>query len=159
MDSLPRDALSSTSVSLVDSFGQQERIALRYFEAQLYLNAGEYDLAKALYTQALEQAEAIGWQRARIYIHSWLAMVAIATEDWAEAEQLLAIALPAAQHHHDKRCLAFCQRSRARIEHGRGNLEATRHWATLAKENFTQLKMSQQVTTTDRLLQESPPQS
>jgi len=153
------DALSSTSLSSVNSSCQQERIALRYFEAQLYLDAGECERAKALYTQALEQAEAIGWQRARIYIHSWLAMVAIATEDWAEAEQLLAIALPAAQHHHDKRCLAFCQQSRARIEHVRGNLEAARHWATLAKENFTQLKMSQQVTTTDRLLQDSSSQS
>ncbi len=131
---------------------QRERIVLRYYQAQLCFQSGHYNRAIALYTEALEQAESISWQRVSHYIRSWLAHLAIAKDNLAEAEQWIAQSLPAAQRHNDRRCIAFCQHSLALIEKARGNPDAARHYARSAQEGFAQLNMFQEAAAMDDLL-------
>ena len=131
---------------------QRERIVLRYYQAQLCFQTGDHRRARALYTETLEQAEAISWQRATNYIRNWLANVAIATGNLIEAEQWIAQSLPAARLHNDRRCIAFCQRSLARIEQARGNPDAAHAYAQSAREGFAQLNMFQEAAAMDELL-------
>ncbi len=130
----------------------REQIVLRYYQAQFCFRSGECDRARELYTEALQQAEASGWQRVTHYIRNWLAEVAIATGNLAAAERLIAQSLPAAQRYRDRRCIAFCQRSLARIAQARGSLEAAHCHAQAAREGFVQLNMPQEAAAMDDLV-------
>lgn len=112
-----------------------------YYEAEIYFKAGDFAQAKTLYQQALEQAIAVGWQRATIAIQNWLADVAIEQGNLEEAQHLLEQGLPVAERNKDKRCIAFHQRSFAVLEQLRGHLEQAQHWAKEAAEGFESLRM------------------
>jgi LuxR family glucitol operon transcriptional activator len=127
-------------------------LLINYHEAQIYLHTGIYETAKELYHTALNQAEEIHWERAITYIQDWLAQVAIQQGELKEAQNWLEKSLLTAQHYGDSRCIAFCQRSYALLEKARGNLEASTHWATLAKKSFTQLGMRQKAAEMQKLI-------
>lgn len=124
-----------------------------YYKAEICLNTNDYKQAKHFYTQALQNAEAIEWQRAIVYIKGGLAVIAIAQNNLDEAEQLLNVVLRQAEQHQDKRCLSFCQSYFALLEQARGNVAATQHWARTAKANFTALYMKTKAAEMDALLE------
>jgi len=130
----------------------REQTTILYYQAQFYFNAGEYDRARTLYETALVQAEAMDWQRATTYLRNWIAHIALVTGQLDEAERLLQINLPIAQHYNDRRCTAFCQKFLARIEQARGNANAARCYAQVAREGFVQLSMNQEVAELDDLI-------
>lgn len=120
---------------------QRQGIQSLYYEAEIYFKAGDYAQAKMFYQQALEQAIAIGWQRARIAIENWLADVALEQGNLEEAQHLLEQGLPVAERNKDKRSIAFHQRSFAILEQWRGDLDASQRWAEEAAEGFESLRM------------------
>ena len=112
-----------------------------YYEAEIYFKAGDYAQAKTLYQQALEQAIAVGWQRAINAIQNWLADVAIEQGNLEEAQHLLEQGLPVAERNKDKRSIAFHHRSFALLEQLRGHQLQAQRWAKEAAEGFESLRM------------------
>lgn len=116
-------------------------VDLDYYRAELCRQHRDYLSAKQLYARALQRAETLGWQRATAYIKGWLAAVAIAQGEWAEAETLLKFVWLQASEHQDKRCLSFCETYWALLEQQRGNLTAAENWTASARAGFEQLEM------------------
>jgi LuxR family glucitol operon transcriptional activator len=83
--------------SLSEQERQRQWIHSLYYEAEIYFKSGDYAQAKRLYQQALEQAIAVGWQRATIAIQNWLADVALELGNLEEAQHLLERGLPVAE--------------------------------------------------------------
>lgn len=131
---------------------QRQWVEIHYFQAEIYLKKQQYESAKRLYLQALQQAEAIGWQRIICYVKGWLAATAIAQGNLDEAENLLKGVFSLAERNHDKRCLTTCQRYFALLEKARGNRLATHYWAKSAQESFERLNMKQQAAEMNALL-------
>jgi LuxR family glucitol operon transcriptional activator len=120
---------------------QRQWIHILYYKAKIYFKAGDYVQAKMIYQQALEHAQAIGWQRATNAIQNWLADVALEQGNIEEAQHLLERGLPVAERNKDKRSIAFHKRSFAILEQLRGNLEQVQRWAQEAAEGFESLRM------------------
>jgi LuxR family glucitol operon transcriptional activator len=120
---------------------QRQWIHSLYYEAEIYFKARDYDRAKRLYQKALEQARAVGWQRATIAIQNWLADIAIEQGNLEEAQHLLEQGLPVAERNKDTRSIAFHKRSFALLEKLRGNLDQAQRWATEATDGFESLRM------------------
>lgn len=129
-------------------------VDIDYYRAQICFKNNDYSQSRQLYTEALRKAERAGWQRAIVYIKSWLSAVAIAQGHLSEAEQLLDFVRLQSSQHNDKRCLSFCQNYWALLEKERGDLIAARQWAQAAKEGFEQLNMHQQVNDMNVLLEQ-----
>ena len=120
---------------------QHQSIHSLYYEAEIYFKSRDYTHAKRLYEQALEQAIALGWQRATIAIQNWLADVALEQGNLEEAQHFLERGLPAAERNKDKRSIAYHKRSFAILSQLRGNLELAQRWAKEATEGFESLRM------------------
>lgn len=120
---------------------QRQRIHSLYYQAEICFKTRDYAQAKRLYQQALEQAQAVGWQRATIAILNWLADVGLEQGHLEEAQHLLDQGLPVAERNKDKRSIAFHKRSFALLEKLRGNLEQAQRWAAEAAEGFESLRM------------------
>ncbi|MBD1803887.1 tetratricopeptide repeat protein [Microcoleus sp. FACHB-SPT15] len=130
------------------------QLQILYYHAAIYRTTEHYEQAETLYQQALEQAEAIGWQRAVRYIQIRVASVAIEQGSLEEAENLLTSGLSIAEKYKDQRCIAFCQRSFALLEKERGKRTESRQWAAKAKISFDRLKMRQEAEAMRALLQD-----
>ncbi len=128
-------------------------IHILYYQGEIYYKTQQYHQANLLFQQVLEQARAIGWQRAIFLAMDWLADIAIAQGNLHEAQPLLIEGLRVAEHNQDKCRAAFCKRSLARLEQARGNLRLAYHWATEAKESFESLGMMPEAEETQALLQ------
>ncbi|MEX0270120.1 NB-ARC domain-containing protein [Leptolyngbyaceae cyanobacterium UHCC 1019] len=146
------DELNTIHAQITSSSRQQIQIKLTYYQAQICLETGDYTKADSLYHQALEQAEIISWQRAITYIQSWLAVVAMKQQKFAEAEALLTAGLAVSRQNSDQRCIAYCQRSFALLEKERGNLELMQQWVEQAKATFNQLRMHHDAQQIEQLL-------
>jgi LuxR family glucitol operon transcriptional activator len=120
---------------------QHQSIHSLYYEAEIYFKSRDYTHAKRLYEQALEQALALGWQRATIAIQNWLADVALEQGNLEEAQHFLERGLPAAERNKDKRSIAYHKRSFAILSQLQGNLELAQRWAKEATEGFESLRM------------------
>lgn len=120
---------------------QQHRSEIRYlyYGAEILYREKQYDLAKTQYEQALKQSQDINWLRFVVNTQSWLASVAIKQEDFDEAESLLEICLPVAERNKDRRRVACCQYSRARLEMKRNNFDQAKIWAQQALDSFERL--------------------
>lgn len=130
----------------------RQQIYILYYQAQIYLWTRDYDQARRLYQEAGRQATSISWQRAITYSRAWLAAVALEQEQWSEAEALLELSLQEAQHYQDRRCIALCRRSFARLEKQRGDLTKARNWVELACQDFKHLNMIQELREMETLL-------
>jgi LuxR family glucitol operon transcriptional activator len=146
-----RDILAR--VQIEEPEHQRLLIRLDYYQAEMWFRTGKYEQAKTLFQKLLEQAQAVQWQQAEVYIQNWLADVAIEQGNLDEAERLLKISLPIAEQHKDKRSIAFHKRSWANLEKLRGNLPELQHWAAEAKKVFAQLGMLSEAEEMQSLLQ------
>jgi tetratricopeptide (TPR) repeat protein len=128
-----------TESALDDLEKQRSEMRHLYYEAEIHYRQKEYDKAKEIYQKVVEKAKQINWLRFEINAQSWLATIAIKQRDFDKAERLLNRCLPVAERNHDKRRMACCEYSYARMEKARGNLERAREWAKRALESFERL--------------------
>ncbi len=128
------------------SFPEQEQkeqqVHILYYQGQISFKAGNYQQARTIFQQALEQAAAAGWQRAITGIQNWLAEVEIKLGHLEEARRILELSLPMAKRHKDKRSIAFHQAAFATLEKLSGKLAEAKRFAKEAAEGFESLKMS-----------------
>ncbi|MFB2938288.1 NB-ARC domain-containing protein [Aerosakkonemataceae cyanobacterium BLCC-F154] len=134
-----------TQAELAEEKQRYFRIHIFYYQAEICYKSGNYLEAKALYEQALSLAESVGWLRSIIYSQHWLADVEIALGNLTTAQKLLEDGLPVSERYKDQRCTACYQRSLAKLEQLRGNLQESRHWAELALHGFDNLGMKPEV--------------
>lgn len=119
----------------------RHQVDVLYYRAEISYLQGNYDKAKILYTQVVEKAERISWQRAVNYAQNWLADIAIVGGEFEEAERLLKCTLIVAERNKDKRRISLCQRSYVNLEKARADDERVREWATMAMNGFNGLGM------------------
>lgn len=136
-----------------DASTQRSQIHLLYYQGEIDYKTGNYDAAKLRFQQALQQAEATGWQRAIFLTRDWLADIAIQQGNFTEAQSLLAEGLWVAEANRDQCRAAFCQRSLARLEKNLGNRAIAYRWAEAAKQSFERLGMVSETEETVALLQ------
>lgn len=120
---------------------KEQQVHILYYQGQISFKAGDYQGAKTILLQALEQAQAAGWQRAQAAIQNWLAEIAIKQGNLQEARRILELSLPIAQRHKDKRLIAFHKATFATLEKLSGKLEQAKRFAKEAAEGFESLKM------------------
>lgn len=132
---------------------QRSHIHLLYYQGEIDYKTRNYDAAAICFQQVLQQAEAMGWQRAIFLARDWLADIAIQQGNFNEAQSLLAEGLWVAEANRDQCRAAFCQRSLARLEKSLGNRAIAYRWAEAAKQGFEQLGMVAEAEETTALLQ------
>jgi tetratricopeptide (TPR) repeat protein len=125
----------------------QQRYAIRidYYRAEAYCRQGEHERAKQLFQEVLAAAYALDWQQIAVYTLNWLAEIALEQTDLEQAEQLLSQSFPVAQQQRDKRSIAFHARSRALLEHLKGNELTAAQWSQVATDTFNDLGMDSEV--------------
>ncbi|MBW4665963.1 MAG: AAA family ATPase [Cyanomargarita calcarea GSE-NOS-MK-12-04C] len=120
---------------------KEQQVHILYYQGQICFKTGDYQGAKTILLQALEQAQAAGWQRAIAAIQNWLAEIAIKLGNLQEARGILELSLPMAERHKDKRSIAFHKAAFATLEKQSGKLEQAKRFAKEAAEGFESLKM------------------
>lgn len=129
-------------------------LQLRYQRGILAYEKGQYQKAKQIFEQVVELSQAISWQRAMIFAQNYLADIAIAEDNLAEAESLLKSGLTVVERNKDRRRTAFYQYSYARLCQKQGELTAARTWAEKALDNFSRLGMKPEIESLRQLLAE-----
>jgi LuxR family glucitol operon transcriptional activator len=127
------------------------RLRIPYYEAQIHYYQGDYPKAKELLEEVHKDADATEWQRVLVDAKNWLADVLIKQVELVnnleeadnllkEAEDYLTVALEVAKSNQNKRRVALCQRSYARLESARPEQERNpveiRKWAKEAIKGF-----------------------
>lgn len=133
-------------VPLDSSEQQRQRIRIGYYTAEVWYRDGDYDQAKRVYQQVLQQAQVAQWQQVEIYCANWLADIALNQSNLDEAEKWLDYGLPIAQAQQDKRSISFHLRSWAQLHQLRGNLIQFQQCAIEAKRCFEELAMDTEAT-------------
>ncbi|MEM8808918.1 MAG: NB-ARC domain-containing protein [Cyanobacteria bacterium P01_G01_bin.38] len=120
---------------------QQCRSEIRYlyYSAEVKYRQKQYDLAKRQYQKALKQAEDINWLRFEVNIQSWLATIAVKQREFDKAERLLKKCIRVAEGNKDRRRVACCKYSYARLEMERGNVLRAKKLAQEALDSFEKL--------------------
>ncbi|BAZ04943.1 ATP-binding protein [Calothrix sp. NIES-3974] len=131
-----------TQSSLPDLEQQQQLVHILYYRGQIFYQQADYQQASVVFTQALEQAQTVKWQRAIAAIHNWLADIAIKQGNLEQARQLLDYSLPMALENKDARAIAFHQATYAKLEKSSGNIRQSQDLAHKAANAFTSLKMT-----------------
>jgi len=129
-------------------------IHILYYRGHIFYKNDADDEAKNIFAEVLKLATEINWERAIYLAKDWLADIDIKQGNFEEAEKLLLEGLKVAKEKGDKCREAFCQRSLARLEKGRGNREAAIKFATEAQENFSSLGMRKEEGETEELLEQ-----
>ncbi|WP_242058131.1 MULTISPECIES: NB-ARC domain-containing protein [Nostoc] len=127
--------------SLSDLESQVQQVHILYYQGQIYFKNDNYQQAQAVFHKALEQAQALGWQRAIAAIQNWLADIYLKLGNIDQARQILALSFPMAERHKDRRSIAFHKATFARLEKLSGNLAQAQRWAKEAAEGFDSLMM------------------
>jgi LuxR family glucitol operon transcriptional activator len=138
---LNREQALLEQADLSEQEHQRQTIYILYYQGEICFKSKDYAQAKSLYQQALEAAQAVGWQRATIAIQNWLADVALELGNLEEAQQLLEQGLPVAERNKDQRSISFHKRSLGILEQLRGNIEQAQRWVSEAAEGFESLRM------------------
>jgi LuxR family glucitol operon transcriptional activator len=129
-------------------------IHICYYRGHICYKTDVDDLGKKLFAEVLKLAKEINWERAVYLAKDWLADIDIKQGNFEEAEKLLLEGLEVAKINKDKCREAFCQRSLARLEKGRGNVEAAISFAREARDNFRSLGMRKEEGETEELLEQ-----
>jgi tetratricopeptide (TPR) repeat protein len=128
-----------------DQVTDSERLSqvsrIEYYRGKVYFAQGEYEPAKAHFTEALAAARAVGWQLGVHRISNWLADAAIQQGEFGVAEPLLLDNLQVAEANQDIYQMAFCQRSLANLAVAQDDRRAAAEWARKALEQFRSLDM------------------
>lgn len=127
-------------------------VQIAYYRGEACLKTQQPEQAQQHYENAMELAEEIGWERAKIYSQVWLADLAMARQAFQDAERLLQQSLPVLEEYGDQRCLALCYKSYALLEQARDNPQRCRNWATQALAIFQHLGMTQEVAEIQELI-------
>lgn len=135
----------------------RSQIELNYYRGTLHYKLDQYDDARQIFSDALQLAQSIHWQRAIYLTQDFLADIAIAQNQLVEAEALLATGLEAAIANQDECRMAYCQRSLARLELQRDNSTQAIDYALAAQQRFIQLGMQAEAKETAELLQKPAP--
>jgi tetratricopeptide (TPR) repeat protein len=131
--------------------GKRRLIDFLSHRGLIFYKQKDYKQAELYYTEILNQAQAIGWQRVVILAQTHLAYIAIAQDRLEEAEALLQTSLLVDK---DKRFAAFHKHTFAYFYQKKGNLDEARRLAREARDGFERLGMIQEARETDELLQE-----
>jgi tetratricopeptide (TPR) repeat protein len=128
-----------------DEVTDSERLSqvsrIEYYRGKVYFAQGEYEPAKARFTEALAAARAVGWQLGVHRISNWLADAAIQQGEFEVAEPLLLDNLQVAEANQDIYQMAFCQRSLANLAVAQDDRRAAVEWARQALAHFRSLDM------------------
>lgn len=124
---------------LDDSQQRRSEIRYLYYSAEIKYRKKQYNLAKEQYQEALKQAKDINWLRFEINIQSWLATIAVKQKEFGKAEKLLKKCIRVAEGNKDRRRVACCQYSYARLEIARGNVVQAQKYAQKALDSFERL--------------------
>lgn len=127
-------------------------VQVAYYGGEICLKTQRSEQAQKYYVMAMELAEEIEWERAKIYSQVWLADLAMTQQAFQQAESLLEQSLLVLEEYGDKRCLALCCKSYAVLEQARGNSKRCRNWAAQALEIFQHLGMTQEVKEVENLV-------
>ncbi len=147
-------SLETTADHTADPTANQRLwIQWHYYHGEIDYKMADYNQAHIHFSQALEQAQALDWQRVIFLIKDWLAHIALKAGDLPRARLLLEEGLQIAQAQDDSCRIAFCMRSLAQLEQAQGNQPLARHWADHAKQQFEQLGMIVEARETVELLQ------
>jgi tetratricopeptide (TPR) repeat protein len=134
---------------------KEQQVHILYYQGQICFKTGDYQGAKTILLQALEQAQVAGWQRAIAAIQNWLAEIAIKLGNLEEARGILELSLPMAERHKDKRSIAFHKAAFATLEKQLGKLEQAKRFAKEAALCFESLKMMKEAQEMRSLLNSS----
>ncbi|MEA5467036.1 hypothetical protein [Leptothoe sp. PORK10 BA2] len=132
---------------------QRCQINLIRDKAKLHSEKQNLKAAKRFYKKALKMSKDIYWNRAICYIYNKLADIAIQENDLKTASEFLNLGLPIAQQNRNKRRLAGYQKSFSQLEAERGNVSATRQWAKMAANLYSELGMPSQHPTLKKLIE------
>lgn len=144
---------------LLDTDGIEPSIATRlsinlsYYQGEIYYKTGHYQLSQKLFQQIVNQAEAIGWQRAIFLAKDFLADIAIQEGNLHQAQLLLTEGLQVAKKNQDECTQAYTKRSLAHLEQKRGNSKVAYDWAKQAIKAFDKLGMLAELQETQDLIQ------
>lgn len=127
--------------SLSDLECREQQVHILYYQGQIYFKNNNYQQAQAIFQKALEQAQALGWQRATAAIQNWLADISLKLGNIDQAREILTLSFPMAERHKDRRSIAFHKATFARLEKLSGNLAQAQRWAKEAAEVFDSLMM------------------
>lgn len=127
-------------------------VQLLYYQGELHLRLKNYDRARSFYKDALEQSQAIGWERGSSYCLGCLGEVALAEGEWVQARQSLQASLSAAQRRGDKRCMAYCYRDLAQVATAEGDPQEARRLAARSRKLFQELRMGADLEMVEGLL-------
>lgn len=117
----------------------------------IFYKRKDYKQAELCYTEILNRAQAIGWQRVFIFAQIHLAYIAIAQDRFEEAEALLQTSLLVNK---DKRLAAFHKHTFAYLYQKQGNIDEACRLAREAREGFELLGMKLEAREADELLQQ-----
>ncbi|NEP46803.1 MAG: tetratricopeptide repeat protein, partial [Okeania sp. SIO2H7] len=128
-------------------------IHICYYRGHIFYKTDGGDRARQIFAEVLKLATEINWERAIYLAKDWLADIDIKQGNFEGAESLLLEGLEVAEEKEDKCRAAFCQRSLARLEKGRGNREKALRFAREARDNFQSLGMRKEEKETEELLE------
>ena len=128
-------------------------INICYYQGEIYYKTGNYQLSQKLFEQIVNQAQAIGWQRAIFLAKDFLADIAIQEGKLHQAQLLLTEGLRVAKSKQDECTQAYTKRSLAHLEQKRGNSKVAYDWAKQAIKAFDKLGMLPELQETQALLQ------
>ena len=145
--------------TLLDSDRVEPSVAVRlsinisYYQGEIYYKTGNYQLSQKLFQRIVNQAQAIGWQRAIFLAKDFLADIAIQKGNLQQAQLLLAEGLQVAKNNQDECTQAYTKRSLAHLEQKRGNSKLAYDWAKQAIKAFDKLGMIAELQETQALIQ------
>ncbi len=130
------------------------KVAIDYYRGEIYLLKKDYNRAKQLLEQVIEQGKLIQWQRFVNYAQNHLADIAIIQGNLPGAEQLLETGLFIAEKNKEERRIALYQASFARLNKAQKKSEEARKWAQEALGGFERLGILREAEEMRLLLQE-----
>ncbi|BAZ43443.1 ECF subfamily RNA polymerase sigma-24 factor [Chondrocystis sp. NIES-4102] len=119
----------------------QKKCQLFYYQAELYTQSQQLEIALNTYQTALEIAKAINYQRGIAYIRSRISIILFEQSKLNQAQQELSSLLDLTQQYGDRRSSTFCYQYLAIVAKRLDNPQEAKHYAALAQQGFNNLGM------------------
>jgi hypothetical protein len=141
-----------TNIEKVTENHHRQFIMFHYYSGRAEFLQHNYEKAEILFTEALNLAKQINWQRGMAICQKWLGDVALELKKFREAERQFEDYLAIVTARNDQVGIAYCQQSFAFLEKAQGNIEKCQKWAERAIANFERLGMMQEAQSTANYL-------
>lgn len=119
----------------------QKKCQLFYYQAELYTQSQQLEIALNTYQTALEIAKAINYQRGIAYIRSRISIILFEQSELDQAQQELSSLLDLTQQYGDRRSSTFCYQYLAIVAKRLDNPQEAKYYAALAQQGFNNLGM------------------